>query len=106
MKISDAICNISSTTLSELEISLLIKRLNFCLTIKGANKEQLLDDLYFFCQKLKIKEYFCGSDTTTSKRQQEERCDLKTKLPNRYFNPNCETFKFTKVYVSSQARSH
>ena len=43
--------------------------------------------MYFFCRKLKLKEYFDGGDTTTDKIQQEERCDLNTKLPNRYLNP-------------------
>ena len=50
-----------------------------------------MDDLYFFCRKLKLKEYFHGADSTTDKIQQEERCDLNTKLPNCYFNPNHET---------------
>ena len=50
-----------------------------------------MDDLYFFCQKLKLKEYFYGGDNITDKIQQEERCDLNTKLPNCYFNPNHET---------------
>ena len=58
MKTTDTICNISSTKLSESEISLLNKELNFCPSTKEPNKEQLLDDLYFFCQKLKLKEYF------------------------------------------------
>ena len=47
MKISDAVCNISSTKLSESQISLLNKGLNFCPT-EEPKKEQLLDDLYFF----------------------------------------------------------
>ena len=91
MKTTDTICNISSTKLSESEISLLNKGLNFCPSTKEPNKEQLLDGLYFFCRKLKLKEYFYGDDTTTDKIQAEERCDLNTKFPNRYFNPNHET---------------
>ena len=55
MKTTDTICNISSTKLSESEISLLNKGLNFCPSTKQPNKEQLLDDLYFFCRKLKLK---------------------------------------------------
>ena len=91
MKTTDTICNISSTRLSVSEISFLNKGLNFCPSTKDSNKEQLLDDLYFFCRKLKLKEYFYGGDTITDKIQQEESCDLNTKLPNRYFNPNHET---------------
>ena len=100
MKTTDTICNISSTKLSESEISLLNKGLNFCPSTKQPNKEQLLDDLYFFCRKLKLKEYFYGSDNITDKRQQEERCDLNTKLPNRYFNPNHETPLNLQRYIS------
>ena len=44
-KTTDTICNISSTKLSQSEISLLNKGLNFCPTKKKPNKEQLLDDL-------------------------------------------------------------
>ena len=80
MKTLDTICNISSTKLSESEISLLNKELNLCPTTKRPNKEYVLDDLYFFCQKLKLKEYFYGGDSITDKIQQEERCDLNTKL--------------------------
>ena len=69
MKTTDTFCNISSTKLSESEISLLNKELNFCPSTKEPNKEQLLDDLYFFCRKLKLKEYFYGGDTTTDKIQ-------------------------------------
>ena len=68
MKTSDTICNISSTKLGETEISLQNKGLiNFCPTTKEPNKEQLLDNLYFFCRKLKLKEYFCGAYSTTDK---------------------------------------
>ena len=58
MKTTDAICNISSTKLSESEISLLNKELNFCPSTKEPNKEQLLDDLYFFLSKVKTKRIF------------------------------------------------
>ena len=39
--------------------------------------------------------------------QQKERCDLNTKLPNRYFNPNHKHLqRFTKMYINDQKRSH
>ena len=41
--------------------------------------------------KFKTKKEFCGGDSITGKIQQEERCGLKTKLPNRSFNPHRET---------------
>ena len=55
MKTTDTICNISSTKLSESQISFLNRGLNFCPSTKEPNKGQLLDYLYFFCQKLKLK---------------------------------------------------
>ena len=100
MKTTDTICNISSTKLSESEISLLNKGLNFCPSTKEPNKEQLLDDLYFFCRKLNLKEYFHGGDTTTDKIQQEERCDLNIKLPNGYFSLNHETPLNLQRYIA------
>ena len=106
MKTSDTIFNISSTKLSESEISLENKGLNFCSTTKGLNKEQYLNELYFFCRKLKLKEYFHGGDSTTDKIQEEKRCDLNTKLPNRYFNPNHETpLIYKDVYQESKKKS-
>ena len=54
MKTTDTIYNISSTKQRESEISLLNKRANFCPSTKEPNKEQLLHNLYFFCQKLKL----------------------------------------------------
>ena len=100
MKTTDTISNISATKLSESEISLLNKGLKFCPSTKEPSKEQLLGDLYFFCWKLKLKEYFYGGDNITDKIQQEERCDLNTKLPNRYFNPNHETPLNLQRYIS------
>ena len=88
------------TKLSESEISLLNKRLNFCPSTRKPNQEQLLDDLYFFCQKLKLKQYFYGGDNITDIIEQEERCDLNIKLPNRYFNPNHETTLNLQRYIS------
>ena len=67
MKTTDTICNISSAKLSESEISLLNKGFNFYPSTREPNKEQLLDNLYFFCQKLKLKEYFYGVDSITDK---------------------------------------
>ena len=59
-----------------------------------------MDDLYFFCWKLNPKEYLYGGDSITDKIQQEERCGLKTKLPNPYFNPNYETSLNLQRYIS------
>ena len=67
MKTTDTICNISSTKLSESKISLLNKGLNSCPSTKEPNKEQLLDDLYFFCRKLKLKEHFMAATPPLTK---------------------------------------
>ena len=62
-----------------------------CPLKKETKKGQLLDNLYFFCQKLKLKEYFYGDDTTNNKLQKQEICDANTKLPYHYFSPNHES---------------
>ena len=67
MKTTDIICNISSTKLSESEISLLKKELNLCPSTEKPSKNQGFDDLYFFCQKLKLKESFYSGGSTTNK---------------------------------------
>ena len=59
-----------------------------------------MDDLYFFCRNLKLKEYFYGRNSITDKIQQEERYDLNTKFPNLYFNPNHETPLNLQRYIS------
>ena len=50
-----------------------------------------MDDLYFFCRNLKLKEYFYDRNSITDKIKAEERYDLNTKLPNLYVSPNHET---------------
>ena len=59
-----------------------------------------MDSLHFFCQNLKLKEYFYGRNSITDKIQQEERYDLNTKLPNLYLNPNHETPVSLQRYFS------
>ena len=68
--------------------------------MKEPNKDQHLGDLYFFYQKLKLKENFYGGKSPTDKIQQEERCDHNTKLANRYFNLNHEIALNLQRYVS------
>ena len=68
--------------------------------MKETNKQQFLDDLYFFCQMLKLKDHFYGGDSTSGKIQQERRCNLNTKLPNCYFNRNHETPLNLDRYIS------
>ena len=53
-----------------------------------------------FLSKVKTKRIFYGGESTTDKIQQEERCDLNTKLQNRYFSPNHEIPLNLKIYNS------
>ena len=57
--------------------------------MKEPIKEQLLDDLYFFCKKSKFKEYFHNEDITTDEIQQKERCERHTKLPKEAVAQRC-----------------
>ena len=70
-KISDTICNTSSIKLRESEIPLLNKRLNLFPAMKEPANKQPLDNLYFFCRKIKLKKYFYNVDTSTNGLQQE-----------------------------------
>lgn len=60
----------------------------------------MLEDLYFFCQQSKCKEYFYNEAITTDEIQQVERCDLNTRIPKRYFDPNNETTLNLKKHIS------
>ena len=104
---SDIIQNLSNIELTSAEQSILEKGLNFCPTTKSPNKTKLLDDLYFFCRKLKLKEYFFDhSKTTTSSsnssyEHNKERCELKTKIPNPYYNPQKGPSDHLSTYISA-----
>ena len=50
--------------------------------------------------KVKTKSIFYGGVTTINKIQQERRCDLNTKLRNRYLNSNHETPLNLPRYIS------
>ena len=54
----------------------------------------------FVSESVKIVHFFSIGNDITDKIQQEERCDLNTKLPNRYFNPNHETPLNLQRYIS------
>ena len=67
---NSVIHNLSKVTLTLLEKQVLEKGLNFCPTTKDIDTEKLLDDLYFFCRKLRLKEHFHNqkgySETSTA----------------------------------------
>ena len=49
------IYNISSTQLTSTEKNVLEKGLNFCPVNKDLNKKNLIDDVYAFCRKIRLK---------------------------------------------------
>ena len=90
MKTTGAICNISSTKLIESDISLLNKGLNFAPSTKEPNKEQLLDDLYFFCRNLKLKKSFVVAIVSLAKYSKKKDVVLK---PNFQIATSTHTMK-------------
>ena len=80
-------------------MKLLEKGLNFCPSTKDIEKEKLLDDIYTYCRKIRLKYHFNNpskssdsnlkteSSRTTDKIDGTERCEMKSKLKNPYFNP-------------------
>ena len=62
---SDIIENLSSSTITDIEKQVLEKGLNVCPTTILPNQEKLLDDLYFFCRKLRLKEFFYKEPSET-----------------------------------------
>ena len=49
-----------------------------------------MEDLYFFCQKLKLEEYFYGGDSTTDKKCKKKDVTL---TPNFQIAPSTQTIK-------------
>ena len=81
--------NLSDINLNAIEQNVLEKGLNFCPTVKSPNKIQLLDDLYLFCRKLRLKEFFYDLARPKSKAFDEndsERCDVKSTCSNPNYN--------------------
>ena len=95
----------SSARLSNSEWSVLEKGLNFCPTSKEPNRINLLDDLYFFCRKLRLKEYFYSpesgnTDVEAINEDDVERCHSGTRKANPYYNPSKATSDPLKTYMS------
>ena len=96
-QISQVVHNLSKVPLTNHELSLLEKGLNFCPSTKDVNTEELLDDTFAYCRKLRLKHHFGGSPTenggqTLSEEDKksnvdDERCPMKSTYSNPYFNP-------------------
>ena len=63
-QITDIIYNLSGVPLSNSEISVLSKGLNFCPTTKDPNYEEILDDMFSFCRKQRLKHHFHNKTIT------------------------------------------
>ena len=104
---SDTIQNLSNVTLSSAEISVLERGLNFCPTVKAPDAERLLDDIYFFCRKLKLKEHFHdrsgqqSDESESAVETDDERCEVKTKVSNPYYNPSRGPSDALATYISA-----
>ena len=101
---SDIIQNLTDIKLTSAEISVLEKGLNFCPTVKTPNTIKLLDDLYFFCRKLKLREFFFDPSGTKSKltdNSDTERCEMITKITNPYYNPPKNPSTALNNYISA-----
>ena len=104
---SDVIENLSNYMINESEKSVLEKGLNFCPTTESPNKLRLLDDLYFFCRKLRLKEFFYNpaqevipDEEDDSLLTDDERCPLKKNVSNPYYNPPKDPSFNLNTYLS------
>ena len=106
---SDIIFNLSKEALSLAEQNVLEKGFNFCPTTKFPDKNRVLDDVYSFCRKLMLKEYFHNDtkeDTTSENSNEdnnndEERCEYSMKAGNPYFVPTREPSSTLANYMSA-----
>ena len=95
-QISQVVHNLSKIHLTKNEMSLLEKGLNFCPSTKDVDSEELFDDTFAYCRKIRLKHHFeqppHGVDDQTSPEPDEptvveERCPMKSTHKNPYFNP-------------------
>jgi hypothetical protein len=101
---SDIVYNISKASLSLVEQDVLEKGFNFCPSLKSPDKPRLLDDLYRFCRKLKLKEHFYDPKSTKSTPEDvepSEQCEINMKVSNKYYNPSKDPSDALKTYISA-----
>ena len=86
------IFNILEKQLSPSEKSVLEKDLNFCPETLGYNKLKLMDDLFWFCRNLRLREFFHENTETSTNNNSaiynktQERTDMSKQLKNRSFH--------------------
>ena len=85
--------NISEKQLLLSEKSILEKGLNFCPETPGYNKLKLMNDLFWFCRNLRLREYFredtgtATNNNNTVDNKTQKRTDMSKQLKNRSFHP-------------------
>lgn len=101
---SDIIYNISDVNLSLAEQAVLEKGFNFCPTTKAPNKDRVLDDVYAFTRKLRLKEHFHSENRPTDKITEgvdSEQCEFNMKLRNPYYNPSTGPSTALRSYIAA-----
>ena len=102
------IYNISNATLTTSEKSLHEKGLNFCPTTPSFNKTKLLDDVFWFCRKMRLSEFFWNTDDLNNNSynnidilKKQERSDISNKFSNRFYQPPQNNNEILSHYLTS-----
>ena len=101
------IFNISEKQLSPSEKSVLKKGLNFCPEPPGYNKLKLMDDLFWFCRNLRLREFFhenietATNNNNTIYNKTHERTDMSKQFKNHSFHPPLDHCDKLNQYISS-----
>ena len=101
------IYNISDISLTPTEKSLLEKGLNFSPTTPKLNKIKLLDDIFWFCRKMRLSEYFWKEDIEKTQDQtndfylKQERSDMSHNFSNKFFQPPTDHNEILNHYLTS-----
>ena len=103
----------------ENEKSVLEKGLNFGVVEQSVNKEALLDDVYKFTRKLKLRAFFNSQETTDppdngdaadeeptdDSSDSEERADMSGNIKNPYWNPSKSAPNPLMLYIAAVKES-
>ena len=107
------IFNISKSKLTSAETKVLEKGLNFCPTTKDLDSKSLMNDLFSFCRKMRMREFFY-KDATESlvnhtnilpneilSDEVSERIDMSQRFKNPYYQPPHDRSKNLNDYLPS-----
>ncbi len=106
--------NLSKENFTEDEKSILEKGLNFSVIERKIDKGSLLDDVYKFTRKLKLRTFFDSKKDQTSKEESDqpekagddpedtcERSDMGGKIKNPYWNPSQQPPNSLLLYITA-----